>query len=105
LATSPIVVGGSVFAENVFGVVFRINLRTGTILWKSSSHGVSVGPYGVAVAWGKVFAATPTGVVALDETKEARSGPRRSPKTLWRASTPNRKSSGTTSSSRRFRST
>jgi glucose dehydrogenase len=68
LATSPIIVGGSVFAENVFGVVFRINMRTGGIVWKSSSHGISVGPYGVAVAWGKVFATTPTGVVALDET-------------------------------------
>jgi outer membrane protein assembly factor BamB len=67
LTTSPIIEGGSVFAENVFGVVFRINLRTGAILWKSSGHGVSVGPYGVAVAWGKVFAATPTGVVAFDE--------------------------------------
>jgi outer membrane protein assembly factor BamB len=68
LATSPIIVGDSVFVENVFGVVFRINLRTGAILWKSSGRGVSVGPYGVAVAWGKVFAATPTGVVALDKT-------------------------------------
>jgi outer membrane protein assembly factor BamB len=68
LATSPIIVGGSVFAEDIFGVVFRIDLRTGAIIWKSSSHGASVGPYGVAVAAGKVFATTPTGVVALDET-------------------------------------
>lgn len=68
LATSPIIVGGSVFAENVFGEVFRIRLRTGAIVWMSSSHGASVGPYGVAVAQGKVFATTPTGVVALDET-------------------------------------
>ncbi|MBV8950132.1 MAG: PQQ-binding-like beta-propeller repeat protein, partial [Actinobacteria bacterium] len=68
LATSPIIVAGSVFAENVFGEVFRIDQRTGAVVWKSAAHGLSVGPYGVAVAWGKVFAATPTGVVALDET-------------------------------------
>jgi glucose dehydrogenase len=68
LATSPIIVAGSVFAENVLGEVFRVDLRTGATVWKSAGHGLSVGPYGVAVAWGKVFAATPTGVVALDET-------------------------------------
>jgi len=68
LATAPIIVAGSVFAENSFGVVVRINLRSGAIVWQSPGHGVSVGPYGVTVAFGKVFAATSSGVVALDET-------------------------------------
>jgi glucose dehydrogenase len=68
LATSPIIVAGSVFVENVFGEVLRIDLRSGTIIWESPSHGASVGPYGVAVSGYRIFAATPTGVLALDAT-------------------------------------
>jgi outer membrane protein assembly factor BamB len=77
LATSPIIVGTAVFAEDVRGEVLRLDLRTGAVSWKSAPNGFSVGPYGVAVAWGKVFATTPDGLVALDEATGRQ---------VWRAS-------------------
>ena len=67
LPTSPIVVGHNVFIEDQVAQVFDINLTSGRVVWKSPSSGYSVGPEGVAVGWGKVFAVTPTSLFALDE--------------------------------------
>jgi outer membrane protein assembly factor BamB len=67
LATSPLIDGNSVFIEDQAGEVARINLTTGSVLWKSPAYGYSIGPYGVAVGWGKVFATTSTSVLALNE--------------------------------------
>jgi outer membrane protein assembly factor BamB len=66
LPTSPIIVGSSVFVEDQLGEVFDIDLHTGQVVWKSAPSGYSVGPEGVAVAWGKVFGVSPTSLFALD---------------------------------------
>ncbi len=45
----------------------RIDLGSGRVEWKSPAYGFSIGPNGVAVGWGKVFATTSTSLFALDE--------------------------------------
>jgi outer membrane protein assembly factor BamB len=67
LPTSPIVVGGSVFVEDQAGEVDRLDLSSGEVAWKSPAYGFSVGPNGVAVGWGKVFATNSSSLFALDE--------------------------------------
>ena len=67
LSTSPVIVGKSVFVEDGLGEVARVDLTSGTVVWKTKSYGFSIGPYGVAVGWGKVFATTSTTLFALDE--------------------------------------
>jgi outer membrane protein assembly factor BamB len=52
--------------------VDAVDVSTGRVVWQSSSAGFTVGPEGVALGWGLVFATTPNGVEALD----ARSGRR-----------------------------
>ena len=70
LTTAALIVGNTVYAEDDHGVVVAANKKTGRTLWQSVSTGFTVGPEGVAVGWGKVFAATADGIEALD----ARSG-------------------------------
>ena len=67
LPTSPVIVGKAVFVEDQLGEVFRIDLTTGKVVWKTASSGYTVGPNGVAVGWGKVFGVTTTSVFALDQ--------------------------------------
>ena len=67
LSTSPVIVNNSVFVEDQAGEVVRIDLGSGSVAWKSPAAGFSIGPYGVAVGWGKVFATTGTSLFALDE--------------------------------------
>lgn len=67
LSTSPVIVGGSVFVEDQVGQVARIDLANGSVVWESPAYGLSIGPYGVAVGWGKVFATNATSLFALDE--------------------------------------
>jgi alcohol dehydrogenase (cytochrome c) len=65
LTTSPLILGGRLYAEDDLGTVVCAQASTGRVLWRSAPTGVTVGPDGVAVGWGDVFAATPRGVVAL----------------------------------------
>jgi outer membrane protein assembly factor BamB len=66
LTTAALVVGNTVYAEDDHGVVVAADKKTGRTLWQSASTGFTVGPEGVAVGWGKVFAATADGIEALD---------------------------------------
>ena len=66
LTTAPIVIGNRIYVEDDTGVVAAMDRSTGGVLWRTSSTGFTVGPNGVAVGWGKVFAATRDGVVALN---------------------------------------
>jgi outer membrane protein assembly factor BamB len=70
LTTAVVVVGNTVYAQDDRGVVVAVNKSTGQTLWQSASTGFTVGPEGVALGGGRVFAATTDGVEALD----ARSG-------------------------------
>jgi outer membrane protein assembly factor BamB len=67
LTTAVLVVGDTVYAEDDHGVVIAVDKGSGRVLWQSAPSGFTVGPEGVAVGWGDVYAATPNGVEALDE--------------------------------------
>jgi outer membrane protein assembly factor BamB len=66
LTTAPIVFRNRIYVEDNSGSVASINSSTGQVIWRSAALGFSVGPNGVAVGWGRVYAATSDGVAALD---------------------------------------
>lgn len=60
IATTPLIVGDSVYFQDLQGVVYALDRETGEKRWDAASEqsaGVMFGPSGVAVGWGKVFAA------------------------------------------------
>jgi outer membrane protein assembly factor BamB len=74
LTTAVVVVGDTVYAEDDQSEVVAVDRTTGAVRWRTPPGGFTVGPEGVAVGWGMVDAATPTGVEALD---------RRSGRLVW----------------------
>jgi alcohol dehydrogenase (cytochrome c) len=68
LTTAPIIVGSRIYVEDDAGSVAAIDRSTGQVVWRSKPTGETIGPDGVAAGWGKVFAATADGVIALDAT-------------------------------------
>lgn len=68
LPTSPVVVGNYAYVQELTGRVYKIDLTTGKVVWKSWWWGASDGPDGVTVGWGKVFGTTSRAVFALDST-------------------------------------
>jgi outer membrane protein assembly factor BamB len=65
-STSPIVVAGVAYVQDQTGTVYAVEVSSGRVKWKTRALGFSIGPYGVSIGWGKLFAATPTGVAAFD---------------------------------------
>jgi outer membrane protein assembly factor BamB len=65
LTTAVLVVGGFAYAEDDTGVVIKADEHTGQIAWRSAPSGFDVGPEGVAIGSGRVYATTPDGVQAL----------------------------------------
>jgi outer membrane protein assembly factor BamB len=65
LTTAPIILGNRIYVEDNSGSVVSIARTSGRVIWRSQALGFSIGPSGVAVGWGKVFAATNNGVSAL----------------------------------------
>jgi glucose dehydrogenase len=69
LSTAPLVVGRTVLLQGGSGAVVAVDADTGATRWTSPATGINIGPYGVALADGRVFAdAGSDGVLALDET-------------------------------------
>ncbi|HEY6533456.1 MAG TPA: PQQ-binding-like beta-propeller repeat protein, partial [Acidimicrobiales bacterium] len=67
LSTVPLVVGDTVYAQDGTGRVSALDRESGALRWESQAYGRSIGPYGVAVADGRVFGVHGSdGVVALD---------------------------------------
>ena len=64
-STSPIVVAGTAYVQDEAGTVYAIDVSSGQVKWKTKALGFSIGPYGVSVGWGKLFASTPSGVAAF----------------------------------------
>ncbi len=76
LSTAPLVVGRTVYLQGASGVVVAVDADTGATRWSSPPTGFNIGPFGVAVADGRVFAgAGSDGILALDATTGAQ---------LWR---------------------
>ena len=65
-ATTPVVVNGVVYAQDVKSNVWAIRLATGQVLWRHDYNSVNGGPDGVTVASGVVYAATNQDAVALN---------------------------------------
>jgi outer membrane protein assembly factor BamB len=65
-ATTPVVVNGVVYVQDLESNVMAISLATGKVLWTHDYNSPNGGPDGVSVAAGVVYAATNHAAVALD---------------------------------------
>ena len=65
-ATTPVVVNGVVYTQDMESNVTAIQLATGKVLWTHDYNAPNGGPDGVNVANGVVYAATSHAAVALD---------------------------------------
>ncbi len=64
-STTPVVVNGVVYLQDMESNVMAIKLATGKVLWMHNYSSPNGGPDGVNVAFGTVYAATNHAVVAL----------------------------------------
>src|SRR6516165_1739096 len=65
-ATTPVIVDGVVYVQDLDSDVFAISLATGKVLWTHDYNSPNGGPDGVTVADGVVYAATNHAAVALN---------------------------------------
>ena len=65
-ATTPVIVNGVVYVQDLESDVMAISLATGKVLWRHDYNSPNGGPDGVNVAGGVVYAATARSAVALD---------------------------------------
>jgi alcohol dehydrogenase (cytochrome c) len=65
-STTPVIVNGVVYLQDLDSNVFAISLATGKVLWTHDYNSPNGGPDGVSVAGGVVYAATNHAAVALD---------------------------------------
>lgn len=66
-ASSPVVSKGVVYSQDLASNVQAIELSSGEVLWTKSYEQANLGPNGVVVQEGKVFAPTAAAIVALDQ--------------------------------------
>ncbi|MGO8961831.1 MAG: PQQ-binding-like beta-propeller repeat protein [Streptosporangiaceae bacterium] len=64
-ATTPVVVNGVVYTQDLQSNVMAISLATGKVLWTHDYHSLNGGPDGVNVVNGTVYAATDSAAMAL----------------------------------------
>ena len=64
-ATTPVVLHGVIYTQDLESNVMAIELATGKVLWTHTYNSLNGGPDGVNVAGGTVYAATNHGAVAL----------------------------------------
>jgi glucose dehydrogenase len=65
-ATTPVIVNGVVYLQDLDSDVYAISLASGKVLWRHDYNSPNGGPDGVNVAGGVVYAATNSAAVALD---------------------------------------
>jgi outer membrane protein assembly factor BamB/plastocyanin len=66
-ATNPLIANGVAYLQDLNSNVYALDLATGKQLWRAENNNPSVGPNGVALGFGKVFALrSPRELVALD---------------------------------------
>ena len=53
--TNPLIVGDTVYLQDMKSNVFALDLKTGNLLWKKEYNTDAFGPEGPAVGWGKIF--------------------------------------------------
>jgi outer membrane protein assembly factor BamB/plastocyanin len=68
LATTPIVMGDTVYFQDIDNNFYAVDFNTGAMKWSKIYDVHWIGPTGVAVGWGKVFGTSNTyDMVALDK--------------------------------------
>src|SRR5579863_613038 len=65
-ATTPVIVNGVVYVQDLDSNVYAVSLATGKVLWTHDYDSPNGGPDGVNVVGGVVYAATATAAVALE---------------------------------------
>ena len=65
-ASTPIVLNGVVYLQDLNSNVYALNSSTGKLIWKHTFDKPSVGPNGVAFGYGRIYGATETDAFALD---------------------------------------
>jgi outer membrane protein assembly factor BamB len=65
-ASTPIVLGDSVYLQDLDSNVYALDRATGRLRWKHAFDQPNVGPNGVSYGWGRLYGATPTSAFALD---------------------------------------
>jgi outer membrane protein assembly factor BamB len=66
-ASTPIIVNGVVYSQDLESNVSAVDLESGDVLWDTKFESPSHGPNGLAVAEGHVYGATNSGAFALDQ--------------------------------------
>jgi glucose dehydrogenase len=66
-SSSPVIVNGVIYSQDLVSNVSAIDLATGEVLWQKSYNSPDQGPNGVIVAGGRVFGATAKAAFALDQ--------------------------------------
>ena len=65
-ASAPIVVGDTVYLQDLNSNVFALARATGKLRWKHLFNRPNVGPNGISFGWGRLYGATPASAFALD---------------------------------------
>jgi alcohol dehydrogenase (cytochrome c) len=66
-STAPLIVGDTVYVQDGAGRISAFDRASGAVRWQTAPYGINIGPYGVAVADGRVFGMHGSkGVVAVD---------------------------------------
>ena len=73
-ASTPIVLGDTVYLQDLNSNVYALDRATGRVRWKHLFNAPNVGPNGVAYGWGRLYGATVSSAFALDPATG---------KTLW----------------------
>lgn len=66
-ASTPVIVNGVIYSQDLESNVSAIDLESGDVLWDTKFESPSHGPNGLAVAEGRVYGATNSGAFALDQ--------------------------------------
>ncbi len=65
-ASTPIVLNGTVYLQDLNSNVYALDSSTGKLEWKHTFNKPSVGPNGIAYGYGRIYGATATDAFALD---------------------------------------
>lgn len=67
-ATTPLVLDGVVYFQDLNSNVYALDEQSGKLRWKHAFNSPSIGPNGVSIGYGRLYAATESTVFALDPT-------------------------------------
>jgi outer membrane protein assembly factor BamB len=65
-ASTPIVLNGIVYLQDLGSNVYALNRSTGKVIWRHAFNKPSVGPNGVAYGYGRIYGNTESNAFALD---------------------------------------